>query len=152
MKTRFLNEVSVAIDDCTIQVNGNNLSPAMVRYIVEYGLKQSIDDAGANPEKGAAGSRERLDAIMANEVPAGGGARMSVDERALREVVAGILVQKGYKKAQAGEMARKPEDAIGELTKAKGNFADVWAKILPVAKARADKLRAAQAETFDIEL
>lgn len=94
------------------------MTAEMVAYLIRYGLKQSIDDAGADPKKGAAGSKARLEAIVSGEVPEGGGARLSPMERALRTVVERRLRKAGYKAAQAAKAAKEPEKAFRDLIRA----------------------------------
>lgn len=108
-------------------IDFNALTPAMQSYIIGYGLKQSIDDAGADPAKGADGSKARLAAILAGNVPAGGGGRLTDDEKALRDVVEDTLRRTGVKAGKAAKMARDPEAAIAEAFGTKAP--EVMAKI-----------------------
>ncbi len=124
---RFLDDVSVELPDdaqaTIITADGTrHVVPAnSLLYVVAYGLKQSSDDAGADPKKGAAGSQERLDALLAGKVPAGGGggARLSAFEKAVRTVVQTYLRQIGVKAGDAEKQARKPEAAFREYIQAR---------------------------------
>ena len=98
-KTRYLGEASIDTDE---------LSEPVREYIFAYGLKQSIDDAGAG-ERGEAGSQARLDALIAGTVPrggSGGGARIGGAEAALREVLAVVYRSWSIKAAAATKLAK----------------------------------------------
>ena len=128
------------------EINFATLTPAMQAYIIAYGIKQSVDDAGADPKKGADGSQARLAAILAGHVPAGGGGRLTNDERALRDVVEAALRRSGVKPGEAAKMARDPEAAI---TKAFGVKADA---VMVKIRAGASTLAAARMAAVDIDL
>lgn len=122
------------------------LTPAMQEYIVRYGLKQTVDDAGADPKKAADGSRERLDAILAGQVPAGGGGRLTDLERATRDVVEAILRRTGVKSGEAVKMARDPEAALRKAFPA--DFETIMVKVA----VKSEALAAARKTAIDIEL
>ena len=122
------------------------LTPEMQFYIIAYGFKQSIDDAGADPAKAAHGSLKRLDAILAGNVPAGGGGRLTEDEKALRDVVEAVLRRAGVKAGEAVKLAREPEAAI-----LKAFPVDAVAVMVKI-RAKAETLAAARKSAVDIEL
>jgi len=110
-----------------VEVDFDALSADVQQYIVAYGLKQSIDDAGASPDKAAAGSRERLAALKAGQVPAGrgGGKRLDDVEREVRSMVKDMLTQCGMKAGEADKTARDAEAGLAvvirmQLAKARG--------------------------------
>lgn len=126
INTRHLGTVEVIFDD---------LSADVQEYVVKYGLKQTIDDAGADPKKAAKGSQERLDALLAGEVPSfGTRERLAPEVRILREVVEAVLRKNGVKAAEAAKMAKEPEAAIltlskGDEAKAARNMAKIQKKV-----------------------
>src|SRR3990167_4238100 len=85
------------IPDTTVEVKGSvaiggkSIPAAVAEYLVAYGLKQSVDDAGADPAKLLEGSKRRHAALMAGTVPAGGfGARVEPVFKTARDRVAAL--------------------------------------------------------------
>lgn len=115
INTRFLGAIEVSFEG-VVKINGVTATPEVGLYAVQYGLKQSIDDAGASPDKGKAGSQERLKSLMEGHVPAGGGARLSPEERHTRDVVVDYLTKAGFKKTDARKAATENvEAAFGQM-------------------------------------
>lgn len=112
LNTRFLGNITLEIEGDTVAVNGTVLSAPVVEYLLAYGLKQSVDDAGAAPDKAKAGSEARLKALLSGEVPSGGGARLNPVERELRDIIGAMLRQAGVKAGEVAKMVRDPEAAF----------------------------------------
>ena len=148
IQTRFLGEIAVeAIGE--VSVDGKPLSAPVIEYLVKYGLKQTVDDAGANPEKGKAGSQERLAALISGEVPSGGGMRLSIDERATRQALVLMLRKVGTKTAIAVKLASDVDAAIEAIAKAvKSDRVSVGAKV----KSNAAKIAKTMREASEIEV
>jgi len=138
VNTRHLGEIEIDFD---------TLSPAVQSYIIAYGFKQSVDDAGADPKKAAEGSQARLDALQAGEVPAGGGGRLTELEKATRDVVEALLRRTGVKAGEAAKAAREPEKAIRAAFGPKAEA--VLAKVAEKSEALAESRRTA---ILDIEV
>lgn len=117
INTRFLGNVTLEIEGDTVAVNGTVLSAPVVEYLLAYGLKQSVDDAGASPDKAKAGSEARLAALLAGEVPSGGGARLSPVEKELRDIIGAMLRQTGVKAGEVAKMVREPKDAFASVVR-----------------------------------
>lgn len=119
----------------TVEVDFDDLSADVQEYVVKYGLKQTIDDAGADPKKAAKGSQDRLDALLAGVVPSfGTRERLAPEIRILREVVEAVLRKNGVKATEAAKMAKEPEAAIltlskGDAGKAQRNMAKIAKKV-----------------------
>ncbi len=93
-------------------VDTSDLSDTVMEYVIAYGLKQSIDDAGADPKKAESGSQDRFDNLMLGLAPSGGGLRVSPLVKAERELVKLHLVSVGYKSVNAGKLAKDPKDGF----------------------------------------
>ena len=138
VNTRHLGEIEVDFD---------TLSPAVQTYIIAYGFKQTVDDAGADPKKAADGSQARLDALRAGEVPAGGGGRLTELDKAIRDVVETLLRRTGVKAGEAAKAAREPEAAI------RAAFGDKAEAIMAKVAQKAETLAASRrAAVLDIEV
>lgn len=148
---RFLKSVDVEFTG-TASMNGRELSQNVVRYLLAYGLKQSVDDAGA--QKGKDGSLARIEALLKGNVPAGGGgaARLSHIERATRDVVERLLRKAGAKAVDAKKAATDPEAAIRKATAKAGNFDTVMAAVNATAQKLAEKYEAADAVEVELSL
>ena len=127
IKTRYLRDISIDSDD---------LNPDVQSYSYAYGLRQSINDAGAG-EAGANGSSKRLKDLLAGIVPrlGSGGSRLSEVDRATREILTGIYAQwcipNGTKAAKAG---RKGLEAICDTRPGIGEADKLWPKIVAGAE------------------
>ena len=124
LKTRYLGEIMIDTDD---------LNPDVQSYIYAYGLRQSINDAGA----GEAGSRKRYEDLIAGIVPrlGSGGSRLTEVDRATREVLTALYTQwcipNGAKAAKAGKAGLK---AICDTRPGIGEADTLWPKIVAGAE------------------
>ena len=127
LKTRYLGEIMIDTDD---------LNPDVQSYISAYGLRQSINDAGAG-EAGADGSRKRYEDLIAGIVPrlGSGGSRLTEVDRATREVLTALYAQwcipNGAKAAKSG---RKGLEAICDTRPGIGEAEQLWPKIVAGAE------------------
>lgn len=117
INTRFLGNMTLEVEGATVAVNGTVLKAPVVEYLLAYGLKQSVDDAGASPDKAKAGSEARLAALLAGEVPSGGGARLNPVEKELRDIIGTMLRQTGVKAAEVAKMVREPKNAFAAVVR-----------------------------------
>lgn len=106
VKTRFLGELDLDTVDFTDEVNS---------YIMTYGWKQALDDAGAT--KGREGSQTRYDLLADGRAPSStGGAKLNSTIAATREVLADLYVAWGAKRAAAKKTAKSGKSALaGEV-------------------------------------
>lgn len=106
-------KVSIGKTGHVIEVDFDALPEASKTYIIMYGLKQTLNDAGAAETESAKkieAANERLASIKAGTV----GIRtvLSDHERAVREVISTLLVQtKRFKPAEARKMVTDNADA-----------------------------------------
>ena len=127
LKTRYLGEIMIDTDD---------LNPDVQSYIYAYGLRQSINDAGAG-EAGANGSQRRYDDLLGGLVPrlGSGGSRLTETDRATREVLTALYAQwcipNGAKAAKAGKAGL---EAICDTRPGIGEADTLWPKIVAGAE------------------
>lgn len=114
-------KVSIGKTGHVIEVDFDALPEASKSYIIMYGLKQTLNDAGAaetDPDKKIEAAKDRLAAIKSGTV----GIRtvLSDIERATREIVGTFLVQtKRFKPAEARKMVvDNAESAMLEIARA----------------------------------
>lgn len=126
-------QVTVPISACDEQVTVE-LPESLIAKAVAHGLKQKVNDSYANVRRDARAEaklgkkdedtdeirdlcRETANAVISDLESGiwregGGGKRVSVYERALRDLVAAKLVKIGYAATDAAKAARDPRDAF----------------------------------------
>ena len=104
-------------DDDTMVFDTDKFGPDTMRYVLTYGLKQSINDATAGC-KTVADAREkaraRRDAILKGAVRAGGGGGRRLDPLFVitRDIVAGMM---DTSRADALKRLRSDDDVVTEI-------------------------------------
>lgn len=158
-------DVKIGKVETTLRVEFSKLPVAMQQGVVEYGLRQLLNDAhaaislkdGDTPEEAKTKRAEiegavnkRLDALQAGTYrfgAGGGGKRITAFEAALREIVEGLLRSKGIAAADAKKAAMTPEATIREMSAKKAGetgadaaalFEKNWGAIKAKAQAIAD--------------
>lgn len=165
--------VKIAKIDLNMDVDWDKFPAHIQKGIVEYGLRQLLNDAHAaialkdgDSEAEAKTKRAEIEAAVGKRLDAlnagtyrfgsgGGGKRVSAVEQALREIVEEILRGKGMAAADAKAAARTPEATVRELSAKKAKetgeevdalFVRNWAAI----KAKAEKITALKNTDTDI--
>lgn len=166
-------DVKIAKIDMNLRVDWDKLSESTRKGIIEYGLRQLLNDAHAaialkdgDTEAEARTKRaeieaavnKRLDALEAGTYrfgSGGGGKRVSAVEQALREIVEEILRGKGMAAADAKAAARTPEATVRELSakKAKESGEDaeaLFTRNWSAIRGKAEKIAALKNTDTDI--
>ena len=160
MQEKFV--IAVVKADTTLTIEWSKLAEAGQEYVINYGLKQSLNDSCASAKDEAEAvkmSAARLANIVAGTVRegGGGGAALSPMESATRSIVVDYLRGIGTKKAEAVKMARTPKPAFmlvleAKLKKAEKPFDEKavivafeanWPKVESQAKAIAELAKTA---------
>ena len=157
-------DISIHKVNETVAVDFDSLPENVKRYIIDYGLTQSLNDAAAgirNPgadasEKDKKAFRDdtmakveaRLDGFLAGRVPAGGGGkRLDPVEVEFRKLVEALYVKAlGSKKAATDAIGSDHEMALRRAAEAKGKNPD---DVVKSFRERAAKI-AKMAEGIDL--
>lgn len=119
-------EITVNVNGIDFTLNTDTLPEAALRYVIEYGLKQTLADAGASKpdadaKREAAAARHAK--LLAGDVPAGGGTRGDPMAAAV------VTLLKTGKVRKLAAVKYTPEDVAQGLVGA-ANFDDAtWARI-----------------------
>lgn len=134
-----IGTLEVTIADETFKVDWEALPEAGKRYIILYGLKQSLADAGAGKDDKADEARKRLARIQAGSITAGGGfgKRLDPEFKQARAILTAALVNGGLVAKAAAVPAMKGWGDVERVCEAHG---------VDVAKLRAKAKEAAAAE------
>lgn len=101
-------EISVNVNAMDITLDTDKLSPEAFRYFMEYGVRQSLADAGAakkEPTEKREAAEARLKRILAGDIPAGGGGG-NVDPHAS----ASVALLKSARVRKLASVKYAPED------------------------------------------
>ena len=159
--------------DQSINVDFDTLSKNVQDYIINYGLKQTLNDvhsqlSSENPDDVMKAVNGRLQQFMAGNVPAGGGGGSRVDALTteLRIIVSDLLRQCGYKTADAKKLCKDPNVGFAHVIASKmaaalkvpmaqvdtdkidSNVARHW----PAIVTRAEAVVAARKTSIDIDI
>lgn len=152
MKIELNDTVTFQVSEVTYTLKLSTLSPDYIAQILAHGAKQVTGDAAAGkaPDDRNAASRKAFDKLSAGEHAfggGGGGKRLSLFDRCLRDTILDYCAKKGIKGEDARDAAATPQPTVVAWAKAKGSDPEkAWAMVQKQAKALAD-LRA-QAETL----
>lgn len=120
-------DVRVAKADASFPIDFDALPEASRRFLVEYGLRQKLNDTVSDPKyKDAklahAAVTDTIDGLESGDFRRGGGGgpRLSPVEVAMRQLVVDALVAKGHKKADAtkaapGVIERSAPEAVAAI-------------------------------------
>lgn len=142
----------------SVTVDTAKLPQASIDYLIEYGLKQSLNDVHASLKIGEVDKdqtvideahilgvvQDRLDKILAGTPPSAGmgGGRLTELEKELRTLVVDLLVKAGNKKAEAVKIVgANPKAAFIDLVTTidpKAETAVLWEKMIDRAQAVVD--------------
>jgi len=154
--------INIASSQETLKVDWDAMPDNAKQYIIAYGLKQRLNDAGASFKKDEEGSLEKklmaaqvvLDALMEGNVTVRqASASLSLEEKEYLKILRKVFKQATGKKPDDLEA----ETMLNAIAEAVGKDADsIEKKLLTKAKAAAEaerKIRAIRQETpLDIEL
>jgi len=148
--------ISIASSETTIPVNWDAMPEASKRYIIAYGLKQRLNDAGASFKKDEEGSLEKklaaaqvvLEGLMEGNITVRQAAvSMSLEQREFLKILKKVYKQVTGKKADDLEA----DAMLAAIAETLGKDADsIEKKLLIKAKEAADlerKIKAIKAET-----
>jgi hypothetical protein len=154
-----------------MHIPADKLPPETLVRLLEYGASRYVNDKSGGSTKTADDKAtiasdwaQRLIAgDLGRKSGGGGGRRIDLDEKAMRQVMEDWLRDQGHKAAQAKQLAKDPANALRREIADKLNarvdakkvgeaFDKNWPKFEAKAKQLADKWREAQGDDIGLDL